>query len=152
MKKVLFTSMMVFAIAFSASSQTAKGSIALGASYSGHFYSGATLWNMSPSLSYFVKDNMAIGAGAEFVGKSGNTFTNISLFGKSYFGSSDKGKLYAKAGLGLCESEISYGAGFGYNAALGKALSVDLGIRYDKFGLSDGVIGAGVGLQFNLSK
>lgn len=152
MKKVLFTSMMVFAIAFSASAQTKQGAFALGASYSGHFFSGATLWNMSPSLSYFVKDNLAIGAGAEFVGKSGNTFTNISLFGKSYFGSSESGKLYVKAGLGLCELEISYGAGFGYNAALGKALSADLGVRYDKFGLSDGVVGVGVGLQFNLSK
>lgn len=152
MKKVLVSSLMVLAIAFSASAQTEKGSIAVGASYSGHFYSGATLWNMSPSLSYFVKDNLAIGAGAEFVGKSGNSFTNISLFGKSYFGSGESGKLFAKAGLGFCESEISYGAGVGYNASIGKSLSAEIGVRYDKFGLSDGVIGLGAGLQFNLSK
>ena len=152
MKKVLFTSMMVFAIACSASAQTAKGTWLLGGGANFKSTDGTTVWSLTPELGMFVKDNLAIGGTVGLSGSDGETMTNIGAFVKPYFGKSENGKMFAKASLGSMDSQFTYGAGLGYASFLNKSVALELGANYHKMGDLPGSFGLGVGFQIHFKK
>lgn len=129
MKKVLLTAVALFAFGF-ANAQDSKEGSSEGFSNGDFFITGsanfsstkmgdvkADGYNVSPSVGYFVTDNIALGAGVTF-GKSKMTIEDESVdvqsvggnVGASYFFTpADKFSLFAGLGLGYNTSKVGNG-------------------------------------------
>jgi opacity protein-like surface antigen len=179
MKKVLLSALAVFAFTFANAQEGetkseggfskgdvfVSGSFGFGSEKFGDFYD-ASSFNFSPSVGYFVSENIAIGAmlkissaenaEVEFPGfGSGNVekFSSFGadIFGRYYFTPADKFSLFAQAAVGFGSNTYEDGgefkaSTFGVNAGLGLSYFVSsnfaieaswVGLGYNSFTFED---------------
>jgi hypothetical protein len=152
--KITFFSLLFCLMGMVVNAQTEKGTLMLGGTGSmaiGGTKSGLFLFpRLSPNVGYFVADNVAVGVrlgfGADFVnifkrGQMTNPFGNMNVFGRYYFGISDKLKLPIELSTGFSAihneggaypTTMRYGAALagGVNLFLNKNIAFEAMLRY----------------------
>jgi opacity protein-like surface antigen len=178
MKKVLLSALAVFAFTFANAQEEEKGnggfskgnvfvsgSFGFGSEKYGDFYD-ASSFNFSPSIGYFVSENIAIGAMLK-ISSAENVEVNFGglgsfpvekassfgadIFGRYYFTPADKFSVFAQAAVGFGSNTYEDGgefkaSTFGINAGLGLSYFVSskfaieaswVGLGYNTFKFED---------------
>ena len=136
MKKVLFIVALV-AVSFAGTAQTSKSTWMLGggAGFNSSKPDGASstsTWNLSPSLGYFVMDNLALGASVSIADNGGGTKSNFGPFVRYYFTSLGKSaKLFGNVGANFGDyTEFGVKAGVAY--FLNSSIALETALGYSK--------------------
>lgn len=161
MRKLVFITTLCFiAISQNVIGQTEKGTLLLGGNGSFESQGGESAFLLNPNVGIFLADNYAAGLSATLLTGSGNTIWGLGPYGRAYFGSSEKGKLYAQAGVNLLgfsndfgsDTEFGWTIGAGYAVFLNQSIALELGPQYSKIGDSDGRFNINVGFQIHFNK
>ena len=156
MKKDLYIILFVLLFVNILSAQTEKGTWLLGGSAGYVRSSSVGVVTITPSVGYFLIDNVAGGAQINFLGAKSGSYFSIGPFGKYYFLGDERGKLYALAGLNVgggsgSKFDTGYNIGGGYALFLNESISIDMGAHFDKIG-SKGIFTLGAGFQIHFNR
>jgi opacity protein-like surface antigen len=149
-------------------SQTEKGTFLLGGNASFQSIDEQSILTISPNIGYFFANKFVVGLNAGLTTSENSSVFSLGPNLRRYFLTSEKGSLFALAGLNYfnvnindnSESDTGFNIGAGYAVFLNPSVALELGANYSKLGFSQssvsgsnvGVFSINVGFQIHFKK
>ncbi len=137
--------------------QTDRGTTLLGGRASFQTSDGSSVFTASPSVGYFVLNDVVVGAGFSWFTTKGANSWAVGPFIRLYLFGTDKGKFIVQSGVNVggarnTDTAFGFDVAAGYAAFLNESIALELLAGYTKTGDSKGIFALGAGFQIHYNR